>query len=40
LLEDAHRFAESLVGAERVAVDQTPGTAGTVVYADRDRMAS
>lgn len=39
LLEDARRFAESLVGAERVGVDQTSATAETEVYADRDRIA-
>jgi signal transduction histidine kinase len=39
LLDDARRFAESLVGTERVRLDCPEDVAATQVSADRDRIA-
>jgi signal transduction histidine kinase len=39
LLDDAERFAESLVGADRVVVERTDDVVTAHVSADRDRLA-
>jgi signal transduction histidine kinase len=39
LVDDARRFAESLVGTKRVVVDESDGAADVWVLADRDRIA-